>query len=44
VFAEGWLQGFRAWDRPVHVAVAPDSALLVSDDAASVIHRISYSK
>ena len=42
VFAEGWLQGFRAWGRPVDVVVAPDGALLVSDDAADVIYRISY--
>lgn len=42
VFAEGWLQGDSAWGRPVDVAVAPDGALLVSDDRAGVIYRISY--
>jgi glucose/arabinose dehydrogenase len=42
VFAEGWLQGRRAWGRPVDVLVMPDGALLVSDDHADVIYRISY--
>ena len=42
VFAEGWLQGDEAWGRPVDVLVAPDGALLVSDDKAGVIYRISY--
>jgi glucose/arabinose dehydrogenase len=42
VFAEGWLQGERAWGRPVDVLVAPDGALLVSDDEAGAIYRISY--
>jgi glucose/arabinose dehydrogenase len=42
VFAEGWLQGSTAWGRPVDVLVMPDGALLVSDDRAGVIYRISY--
>jgi glucose/arabinose dehydrogenase len=41
VFADGWLQG-GAWGRPVDVQVMPDGALLVSDDLADVIYRISY--
>jgi glucose/arabinose dehydrogenase len=41
-FAEGWLQGERAWGRPADVLVMPDGALLVSDDEADVIYRISY--
>jgi glucose/arabinose dehydrogenase len=44
VFAEGWLQGERAWGRPVDVLVMPDGALLVSDDEAGAIYRISYTK
>jgi glucose/arabinose dehydrogenase len=44
VFAEGWLQGERAWGRPVDVLVMPDGALLVSDDKAGVIYRIIYKK
>ena len=42
VFAEGWLQGERPWGRPVDVLVMPDGALLVSDNQASVIYRITY--
>jgi glucose/arabinose dehydrogenase len=42
VFAEGWLIGRRAWGRPVDVLVMPDGAILVSDDSADVIYRISY--
>jgi glucose/arabinose dehydrogenase len=42
VFAEGWLKNGRAWGRPVDVLVMPDGALLVSDDRAGVIYRISY--
>jgi hypothetical protein len=41
-FAEGWLQGERAWGRPADVAVAPDGSLLVSDDQAGAIYRIGY--
>jgi hypothetical protein len=41
-FAEGWLQGERAWGRPADVLVAPDGSLLVSDDAAGAIYRIRY--
>jgi glucose/arabinose dehydrogenase len=43
-FAEGWLQGARAWGRPADVLVMPDGALLVSDDEAGVIYRIAYGK
>jgi glucose/arabinose dehydrogenase len=41
-FADGWLQDGKAWGRPVDVLVMPDGALLVSDDYANVIYRISY--
>ncbi len=44
VFAAGWLQGARAWGRPVDLLVMPDGAMLVSDDLAGVIYRISYKK
>lgn len=43
VFAEGWLKGTRASGRPVDVLEAPDGSLLVSDDDADMIYRISYS-
>jgi glucose/arabinose dehydrogenase len=41
-FAEGWLVGPTAWGRPVDVEVAPDGALLVSDDSAGAVYRITY--
>ncbi len=41
-FASGWLQGNVVWGRPVDLQVMPDGALLVSDDRASAIYRISY--
>jgi len=41
-FAEGWLEGERAWGRPVDVQVLPDGSMLVSDDAAGAIYRITY--
>jgi len=42
VFAEGWLQDESAWGRPVDVEVMRDGSLLVSDDHAGAIYRISY--
>jgi glucose/arabinose dehydrogenase len=42
VFAEGWLQDGKAWGRPVDVLVMPDGSMLVSDDQAGVIYRITY--
>lgn len=41
-FITGWLQGERAWGRPVDVLVEPDGDLLISDDAADVIYRVWY--
>jgi glucose/arabinose dehydrogenase len=43
-FVEGWLQGRKPWGRPVDVLVMPDGALLVSDDLAGAIYRISYAR
>ena len=44
VFAEGFLDvaADKSWGRPVDVLVMPDGALLVSDDQAHAIYRISY--
>jgi len=42
-FAEGWKQGEKVWGRPVDVLVMPDGSLLVSDDFAGAIYRITYS-
>jgi glucose/arabinose dehydrogenase len=44
VFAEGWLQGEKAWGRPVDVLVRPDGSLLVSDDKAGVVYRIVHAR
>lgn len=42
-FAEGWLQkNDNVLGRPVDVEVAADGSLLVSDDYAGVIYRITY--
>ncbi len=41
-FATGWLQEGDAWGRPVDVMVMPDGSLLVSDDRAGAVYRISY--
>lgn len=43
-FATGWLQGEKFWGRPADVQVAPDGSLLVSDDVAGAILKISYKK
>lgn len=44
-FASGWLDNEKqeAWGRPVDVLVLDDGSMLVSDDKAGVIYRISYS-
>jgi glucose/arabinose dehydrogenase len=42
VFAEGWLRGSQAWGRPVDLLVMPDGSMLVSDDEAGAIYRITY--
>jgi glucose/arabinose dehydrogenase len=41
-FAEGFLQGRLAWGRPVDLLQMPDGSLLVSDDNAGAIYRITY--
>jgi glucose/arabinose dehydrogenase len=44
VFAEGWLDEEKdeVWGRPVDVEWMPDGSMLVSDDFADVVYRISY--
>jgi glucose/arabinose dehydrogenase len=44
VFAEGWLKDGKAWGRPVDILQLSDGSILVSDDYANVVYRISYSK
>ena len=43
-FASGWLQNESAWGRPADVQLLPDGSLLVADDHAGAIYRISYRK
>ncbi|PRY88502.1 PQQ-dependent sugar dehydrogenase [Mongoliibacter ruber] len=44
VFAEGWLDhdSQDVWGRPVDVMQMPDGSLMVSDDMANCIYKISY--
>lgn len=41
-FIEGWLQGEDNWGRPADVLVMPDGSMLVSDDQAGLIYRVTY--
>jgi len=43
-FASGWMNETtqKVWGRPVDVLLLPDGSMLVSDDQANVIYRISY--
>jgi len=42
-FAYGWLKDEKTFGRPVDIQIMPDGSLLVSDDFANKIYRISYS-
>ncbi len=42
VFAEGWLQGDQVWGRPVYTQEMKDGSLLISDDYAGAIYRVTY--
>lgn len=42
VFADGWLEGGSAVGRVTDIEELPDGSLLVSDDFANVVYRISY--
>lgn len=44
VFAEGWLDGQNSWGRPVDIEIMKDGSILVSDDKAGAIYRISYTQ
>ncbi|MBB1389567.1 sorbosone dehydrogenase family protein [Shewanella sp. SG44-6] len=43
-FATGWLNGEQSWGRPVDVMTLADGSILVSDDFANAVYRISYTK
>jgi len=44
VFASGWLdeEAQKSWGRPVDVLSLPDGSMLISDDQAGVIYRVSH--
>ena len=44
VFAEGWLEGEQQWGRPCDLLVMPDGSLLISDDYANAVYRVTYAK
>jgi len=41
-FMTGFLNGDQVFGRPVDLLIAPDGALLVSDDKRGVIYRVAY--
>ncbi len=41
-FVSGWLQGQSAWGRPAYTLIMPDGSMLISDDRAGAIYRVSY--
>ncbi|MBS2039044.1 PQQ-dependent sugar dehydrogenase [bacterium] len=44
VFAKGWLNGKGVSGRPVDVQELPDGSLVISDDYAGCLYRLSYKK
>ena len=44
VFAQGWLQGQEIWGRPVYTKQMKDGSLLIADDYAGAIYRVSYQR
>jgi len=43
-FAEGWLDGDKFWGRPVYTQMMKDGSLLISDDYAGAIFRVTYQR
>lgn len=41
-FISGWLEDDFVWGRPAYVLVLKDGSLLISDDKAGAIYRVSY--
>jgi len=45
IFASGWIEGDQGYlGRPADIVLAKDGSILVADDWAGAIYRISYSK
>lgn len=43
-FIEGWLNDGKAWGRPVDILLMADGSILISDDHADLIYRVTYEK
>ena len=43
-FAEGWLENNQPWGRPNYTVHMKDGSILLSDDYAGAIYRISYTR
>jgi glucose/arabinose dehydrogenase len=41
-FIEGWLNKGEAWGRPVDILFLKDGSMLVSDDHANAVYRVTY--
>ena len=43
-FIDGWLDEAtdEVWGRPVDIEILPDGSMLISDDFADAIYRVSY--
>ena len=41
-FIEGWLTNGEAWGRPVDVLFLKDGSMLISDDHANAVYRVTY--
>jgi len=44
VFADGWMVDEKILGRPSDVLVAKDGSLLIADDQAGAIYRVTYNK
>ena len=42
ILIDGWLQNNVAWGRPTDILEMPDGSLLIADDRANVIYRLTY--
>ncbi|MGA9334940.1 MAG: PQQ-dependent sugar dehydrogenase [Rudaea sp.] len=43
-FVTGFMQNEKAWGRPVDVQPLPDGSVLISDDMAGAVYRVTYLK
>lgn len=41
-FIDGWLNNGEAWGRPVDVLFLKDGSMLISDDHANAVYRVTY--